>query len=115
MDEGPVVDILSAVREIRDLVRLLAEPAIAERDRKLRDELRRIVKKSVAKRKAVLLMDGSRTQRAIHREAGINEGHLSTLVKQIKSANLLSGDGKEPKLSISVPANFFENESTDER
>lgn len=115
MDEGPVVDILSAVREIRDLVRLLAEPAIAERDRELRDELRRIVKKSVAKRKAVLLMDGTRTQRAIHREAGINEGDLSAFVKQLNSANLLSGDRKEPKLSIPVPANFFENESTDER
>ena len=114
MDEGPVVDILSAVREIRDLVRLLAEPAIAERDRKTRGELRRIVGNSVAKKKAVLLMDGSRTQRAIHREAGINEGHLSTLVKQLNSANLLSGDRKEPKLSISVTANFFENESTDE-
>lgn len=115
MDEGPVIEILSAVREIRDLVRLLAEPAIAERDRKLRDELRRIVKKSVAKRKAVLLMDGTRTQRAINREAGINKGDLSAFVKHLNSANLLSGDRKEPKLSIAVPANFFENESTDER
>lgn len=115
MDEGPVVDILSTVREIRDLVRLLAEPAIAERDRKTRGELRRIVGNGVAKKKAVLLMDGSRTQRAIYREAGINQGNLSMLVKQLKSANLLLGDGKEPKLSISVPANFFENESTDER
>ena len=115
MDEDPVAELLSAVREIRDLVRLLAEPAIAERDRKARGELRRIVGNSVAKKKAVLLMDGSRPQRAIHREAGINEGHLSTLVKQLNSANLLSGDRKEPKLSISITANFFENESTDER
>jgi hypothetical protein len=115
MPEGPVVDILSAVREIRDLVRLLAEPAVAERDRKLRDELRRIVRNSVAKRKAVLLMDGSRTQRAIRREAGIDAGQLSTFVKELNSANLLSGDGKEPKLSISIPAKFFENESTNER
>jgi hypothetical protein len=34
MDDG-YTEILGAVREIRDLVRLLAEPAIAERDRKL--------------------------------------------------------------------------------
>lgn len=107
-------EILSAVREIRDLVRLLAEPAIAERDRKLRSELRRIVRKSVPKGKAVLLMDGSRTQSAIQRETGINQGDLSSFVKQLNAAKLLSGGGKEPKLAISVPANFFENGATDE-
>jgi len=115
MDEDPLGEILSAVREIRDLVRLLAEPAIAERDRKSRGELRRIVGKSVAKKKAVLLMDGSRTQRAIHGETGINKGDLSTLVKQLDGANLLSGDRKEPRLSIPIAPNFFESESTDER
>jgi hypothetical protein len=73
-------EILQAVSEIRDLVRLLAEPAIAARDQELRSELRRIVGRSATKAKAVLLMDGSRTQRAIHRESALNEGHLSTLV-----------------------------------
>jgi hypothetical protein len=101
-------EILSAVREIRDLVLLMAEPAIAARDQKLRSELRRIVGKSVNGSKSVLLMDGNRTQRDIHRETGFNEGQLSTLVKQLKEAKLLSGDGKKPKLAITVPANFFE-------
>ena len=101
-------EILQAVSEIRDLVRLLAEPAIAARDQKLRSELRRIVGRSATKAKAVLLMDGSRTQRAIHRESGLNEGHLSTLVKKLKSSNLLSGDGREPRLAIVIRANFFE-------
>jgi hypothetical protein len=114
MDEGPA-EILSAVREIRDLLRLMAESAIAERDRKLRNELRRIVGKSAPKAKAALLMDGSRTQRAIRRETGINQGNLSTLVKQLNDGKLLSGDGKEPELAIPVPANFFENGETDER
>jgi hypothetical protein len=113
MDE-PFAEILSTVREIRDLVRLLAEPAIAGRDQKLRSELRRIVGKSLPKAKAVLLMDGSRAQRAIHRETGMHEGNLSTLVKQLTSAKLLSGDGKEPKLAISVPADFFESGAKDE-
>lgn len=79
-------EILSAICEIRDLVRLLAEPAIAARDQKARNELRRIVGNSAAKAKAVVLMDGSRTQRAIHRETGINEGQLSTLVKQLNAS-----------------------------
>ncbi len=113
MDESSA-EILSAVREIRDLLRLMAEPAIAERDRRLRTELRRIVGKSTTKPKAVLLMDGSRTQSVIQRETGINQGDLSTLVKQLKGANLLSGDGKEPKLVTSVPANFFESVAKDE-
>ena len=108
-------EILVSVREIRDLLRLLAEPAIAERDQKLRSELRRIVGKSAPRAKAVLLMDGSHTQRVIHRETGINEGNLSTLVKQLNSSKLLSGDGKAPKLAISVPPSFFENGETNER
>ena len=100
--------LLSAVEEIRDLIRLMAEPAIAERDQKLRTELKRIVGNSAAKSKAVLIMDGSRTQSDIQRETGINQGHLSTLVKQLKENKLLSGEPKTPKLAITVPTNFFE-------
>lgn len=107
-------ELLGAVREIRDLIRLMAEPAVAERDQNLRAELRRIVGKSAPKAKAVLLMDGSHTQRVIHRETGINEGNLSTLVKQLNSSKLLSGDGKQPKLAITIPSNFFESGGNDE-
>jgi hypothetical protein len=108
-------DLLSAVREIRDLLRLMAEPAIAERDRTLRNELRRIVGKSVPKAKAAQLMDGNRTQTAIHQETGIHRGDLSTLVKQLDQRKLLSDDKKQPKLLISIPSNFFESGVTDER
>lgn len=107
-------ELLSAVREIRELIRLMAEPAIAQRDQKLRSELRRIVGKSTPKANAVLLMDGSRTQRAIHKEAKIQESHLSTLVKQLNEGSLLSPNTKEPKLVISIPANFFEGGARDE-
>jgi hypothetical protein len=106
-------ELLSAIHEIRDLVRLMAEPAIAERDRKLRSELRRIVGRSDRVAKSVLLMDGTRTQMDIHKEVGINNGQLSTIVKQLKDNKLLSGDGK-PKLAISIPANFFDAEGADE-
>jgi hypothetical protein len=115
MDDERSAEILNAVREIRDLLRLMAEPSIAERDRKLRAELRRIVGNGASKAKAVLMMDGSRTQSVIQRETGINQGYLSTLVKQLTSAKLLSGDGKQPRLAISIPANFFENGEIDER
>ncbi len=111
MDER--TELLSAVREIRDLVRLLAEPAIAERDRKMRAELRRIVGTSVNKANSVLLMDGTRTQVEIQRETHVNQGHLSTLVKKLKENKLLADDGKNPRLAISIPSNFFESEEAE--
>ena len=107
MDEKS--ELLNAILEIRDLVRLLAEPAIAERDQKLRSELKRIVGNSTAKQKSVFYMDGNRSQSDIQREASVHQGNLSTLVKQLKESNLLSGDGKNPKLAISIPSNFFES------
>jgi hypothetical protein len=47
--------ILDEVRHMRKLLELLAEPAIAKRDAKLRDELRRIVGASLKKQQAVFL------------------------------------------------------------
>jgi hypothetical protein len=106
----PTNEILHAVLEIRDLLQIMAEPALTERDKRLRAELRRIVGRSLPASKAVLLMDGSHTQRAIHRDTGFNEGNLSTLVKRLAAAKLISGDGKMPKLSISLPPDFFDTD-----
>jgi hypothetical protein len=104
-------ELLSAIYEIRDLIRLMAEPAIAERDKKLRTELHRLVGNSGPKAKAIFLMDGTRTQATIQKDTGFNQGNLSTLVKQLKASQLLVGDGKQPKLAISIPDNFFEGEA----
>jgi hypothetical protein len=89
----------------------MAEPAIAEHDKKARAELRRLVGNSAKKAKAAFLMDGSRIQSVIQKETGVNQGDLSTLVKQLNASKLLSGDGKQPKLAISIPKNFFEGEA----
>jgi hypothetical protein len=101
--------ILAALCEIRDLVHLIAEPQIAARDKKLRDELVRIVGNGAAKRKAVLAMDGNRTQAEIHKLTSMHTGNLSTLVKQLGKSQLLLGDPKKPKLAFPIPANFFDN------
>ena len=106
--------LLDAVSEIRDLVRLLAEPAIAERDKKLRAELRRIVGRSPKKSSAVLAMNGTRKQADIQRESAINAGDLSILVKNLKAANLIKTEAKQPQLTISIPPNFFEDGAEDE-
>lgn len=103
--------ILQAVNEMRDLLRLMAEPAVAERDRKLRQALRQVAGSSTGKKaKAVMLMDGSRNRRGIIADCGINKGDLSVLVNKLKEAELISGDGKQPELAISIPSNFFEKD-----
>lgn len=105
-DESP--ELLSAVKEIRDLLRVMAEPAMAEHDKKARAELQRIVGTSSKKAKAVYLMDGMKSQAAIQKETGINQGDLSVLVKLLREGSLLSADKKEPSLAIKIPKNFFE-------
>lgn len=101
--------ILQVLSEMRDLLRLLAEPAIAQRDKKLREALRSIAGSATGKKaKAILLMDGSKNQAGISNECGIDRGDLSVLVKKLKTAELLSGDPKQPLLAISIPPNFFE-------
>jgi DNA-binding MarR family transcriptional regulator len=96
------------LREIVVLLRLLAEPAIAKRDEKLRSSLYEIVGKSSARAKAVLSMDGTRTQAAICKEAGIDQGALSRLTKTLRGAGLIATDDKALKLVIPIPPNFPE-------
>jgi hypothetical protein len=95
------------LREVRDLLRVIAEPALAKRDERFRTSLTTIVGKSKQKAKAVLLMDGSRNQSAIREATGMDHGNLSRLAKQLRS-NELIGDDNKPKLAISIPPNFFE-------
>jgi hypothetical protein len=102
-------EILVTVQKIYGLLELLAEEKIAQRDARQRTALLEIVGTSAAKQKSVFLMDGTRTQAEIFREASVNQGHLSTMVGKLYKANLLAGDTKKPKLAISIPANFFES------
>ena len=69
---------LHVLAEMRDLLRLIAEPAIAQRDKKLRESLRDIAGSAAGmKAKAILLMDGTRTQKMITNECGIVAHPLS--------------------------------------
>ena len=73
---------IELLTEIRDLLQVLAEPELSKRDAKLRSSLRSVVGSSGMKAKASLLMDGSRSQSAIVKESGMNQGNLSRLVKR---------------------------------
>jgi len=100
---------IEILMEMRDLLRVIAEPALATRDEKLRESLRGVVGKGRSKAEAVLLMDGSRTQSTIVNETGIDQGGLSRLVKSLRSASLISADEKHPHLLISIQPNFFDH------
>ncbi|MET3899446.1 hypothetical protein ABIB57_003401 [Devosia sp. UYZn731] len=107
----PSDPMLTVLEEMRDLLRLIAEPAIAERDKKLRQSLRDIAGNGKGKKsKAALLMDGTRTQARIVEECGIHKGNLSELVRALREAELLKGDPRQPQLMISIPLSFFEDD-----
>jgi hypothetical protein len=99
------------LREAVELLRLIAEPHIAKRDEKLRTTLYSVVGKSEQKSNAVKLMDGTRTQAEIKKEAKIDAGALSRLTKTLREAALVS-EGDKPKLVIPIPPNFPEGAIT---
>ena len=96
------------LREIRDLLLLLAEPALAERDKKLRALLLQVVGKSAQKGDAVILMDGTRSQAAIGKSSGMNSGNLSRFVRTLREAEQIGADVDQPKTVFPVPSNFLE-------
>ena len=68
---------LHVLAEMRDLLRLIAEPAIAQRDKELRESLSDIAGSATGKKaKAILLMDGTRMQKMITNECGIDKGDV---------------------------------------
>ena len=108
MSDGRNEGLLGELRQIRQLLELLAEPAIAKRDAKLRAELRAIVGNSRKKRDSVLLMNGTHTRTEIIAKASIDKKDISVLIGKLDKAGLLAGDKKQPNLAISVPPGFFD-------
>ena len=96
------------LRELRDLLRIIAEPALAKRDEARRTSLSAIVGKSKGRSRAVILMDGSRLQKKVCEEAKIDPGDMSRLVKALREKGLLSDNEKQPKLLLDIPSNYFE-------
>ncbi len=99
---------IELLMEIRDLLQIMAEPALAKRDEKFRVAIRSVAGKSQKKIDAIVLMDGSRTQAAITKETGIDPGQLSRLIKELEKAALINMDEKHPKLRVKLPLNFFD-------
>jgi len=68
------IDLLT---EIRDLLQVIAEPEIAKRDEKGRSSLRAVVGTGEKRAKAALLMDGTRSQSTLAKEAGLTRRALA--------------------------------------
>ena len=107
MEKNTANERTELLREMRDLLRVIAEPALAKRDEKLRASLRAIVGRSKPKAEAVFLMDGSMNQAAVGKESGIDQGDLSRLIKELRTERLIVADEKNPKLAITLPRTFF--------
>jgi DNA-binding Lrp family transcriptional regulator len=99
---------IELLAEIRDLLLVIAEPALAKRDEKLREAVRTVVGKGRKNARAVILMDGSRTQSAISKEVGIDPGQQSRLIKSLEECSLIRVEEKFPELRVKLPINFFD-------
>jgi hypothetical protein len=113
-EEAEVSKDIELLTEIRDLLEVIAEPAIAKRDANLRASLRSVVGSSSKKAKTVLLIDGSRSQAAIAKESGLDAADASRLVKALGAAKLIVAGDKHPKLSLKIPPTFFDGDDGDE-
>lgn len=87
------------LREIRDLLRPIAHHHQAEYDAWLAGqrkqwvaEVKAAVDASTARRKAWALADGSRTQRDISKQSGLDEGSTSKFFKQLRGLGAVEGD-----------------------
>lgn len=106
------IDLLT---EIRNLLLLMAEPMLEKQHKKFRDGVRRIVGKKKSAGSAILLMDGTRTQAMIAKDARIDAGTLNRLVKALEKESFCIMEGKNPKIVEKLPSDFFErNGGTDE-
>jgi hypothetical protein len=93
--------------EIRDLLQVLAEPLLAKRDENVRAAIRKVVGKSTKAQRAVMLMDGSRSQANIAKEASMDAGNLTRLVRSLEKEQVCSTVDKQPKLVVQLPQDFF--------
>lgn len=95
------------LREIRDLLRPIAhhyrgeyDDWLAEQRKKLEAEVKAAVDGSPTRRKAWSLADGTRTQRQISQQAGLDEGATSKFFKQLRALGAVDGD--QPKCTMEV-------------
>lgn len=99
---------IELLMEIRDLLKVMAEPALIKQDEKFKQAVQAVAGKSRKSGAAILLMDGSRTQAAISKQASIDPSQLNRLVKTLEANSLIGVDEKYPKLRVKLSPSFFD-------
>ena len=102
-------EITHLLREIRDLLSVIAGPQLAIRDQKARGEIVQIVGRSARRRKAILLMDGRRRRVDIQQSTGIDSGELSRFLTALKDAGVCNEENGTPRLLVHVDAGLFDS------
>ncbi|HEX2839554.1 MAG TPA: hypothetical protein VHN77_15660 [Phycisphaerales bacterium] len=97
--------------EIRDLLAIMAEPQIAERDKRQRQEIKELVGRRPKAQAAVYLMDGNRKQSEITKATGFHQGDLSKLVKELVSGKLATVVDGKPRLGLRLPPGLFDKDT----
>ena len=93
------IDNNSLLEEIRDLLIPISAIARAQLVEEGPDRLRAIVG-SGQRQGAAQMMDGAHTRSEIQRLTGINAPNLSTLVKELREAGLLTERASKPRLIV---------------
>ena len=83
-------DEVRLLREIRDLLRPIADHYQADFER--REAIRGLIGASPTRRKAWELLDGIRVQRDIAKGSGMDEGNLSKYFKALRDVGAIDGD-----------------------
>ena len=97
------------LREIRDLLLLIAEPALSQRDERLRGALLKIVGQSSQRAEAVAMMDGTRSQATIRTDCGMDKGNFSRFLKSLREQKLIGPDDGNPKLTFPAPPSLIDS------
>jgi hypothetical protein len=99
---------IELMREVRDLLRVIAEPSLAKRDAAARKVVLKAVGTSKGRADAALKMDGTRSQSEIRRDTKIDSANLSRLVKALREGGVLGPDEKRPRLKVWIPPDMFD-------
>lgn len=106
----PAEQQIALLSEIRDLLQIIAEPQLADRDRKARQRIREVAGRSGKKQAAVLLMDGTRSRSEISQQSELDSGNLSRFIAELREAGVLAEPDGKAKTVCPLPPTLFEQE-----
>jgi len=110
MPSNETTSITTLLTDIRDLLLLIAEPAIAKRDSGLRASIREAVGTGVKRQAASLLMNGKLTRKEIQAQSTIDQSGISRLVSELIEKGLALEEDSRPCLVCQLPSDFYKAE-----